>query len=1084
MNPTHQTCDLQRIDDYLDERLSPQQREEFELHLTDCSSCQVELERRAADPDIWRDAVQLLGETSVSGIDEDSAAEDSGQRPRSLQAVLALLTPTDFPEMLGRLGDYEVSGVVGQGGMGAVLKGFDPSLRRVVAIKVMAPHLADSGSARQRFQREARAAAAITHDNVIDTYGVSEAGGVPYLVMPFARGPSLQKRLDESGPLATVEVVRIGRQIAAGLAAAHEQGLVHRDIKPANILLNEGIERLWITDFGVARAVDDASMTQTGVIAGTPQYMSPEQARGESVSPSSDLFSMGSVLYTACTGRAPFRAEAAWGILRRITDTQPRNIRELNPEIPQWLCRIIERLMAKDPVDRFSDAAEVAHILEQCLAHLQQPEVVALPADYCMGSLAQPADQGVTVTAESQPLFQRAYQKISSLRLGRTAVACMGTIALAVMIWQATSPPDIQGNWGGEAWPAVELSTVENATGWYSGSFVDQKGRKGALQLEWSRLQRRFTGRWKVGDAATGSLTLRLRDGEISGAVAVDADSVVSDETPRLRDILWQRGTGQSDLLVATPERRPIRRQALESPIAGAIRWSEGIVENSRVEKGQLIAQIVDVDPNMMQRLEAQLQVQETNLVAMQSALDATQARVEAAANRLDFSKTRLAALEDSQNQSEQASQDLLDAHLQKVEIEKKKLDSVKAVLKQREAELARQQKLFDAAVISELKVQQAERELAEQQAQVDAAVSAVKTAEIKVAAVKSESLARRQQSEADLADAKAKVFDDAASLAEAESTVSASQVNLTKARKELEETKIRQSRQQSLSIVAPMDGVLTQLSGLQILKAGDVVCYLGTQKSTAVSRGNVGPQPVLESSSETRVSENVFRPQDIAGIPGQPASALSVSSAIETALSLGRRMRQLFPKGFEETEPQTLTAAQSATLRDRATAISILETQLEAARERYSWQKTMRQQAEQQRRLGQSPVTDLMERELGVADASATLKQLQLLLDYYATTGTAASDSKSDAEFARKVLQTYLDSAQERIVLHRQLHDIARQRFEMGDIQATQVSEMEQAAAAAEADLRTTQALLRHYSPDGQKKEDASPPADDPQGK
>ena len=101
--------------------------------------------------------------------------------------------------------------------------------------------------------------------------------------MPFARGPSLQKRIDESGPLTTVEITRIGRQIAAGLAAAHEQGLVHRDIKPANILLNEGIERLWITDFGVARAMDDASMTQTGMIAGTPQYMSPEQARGESV---------------------------------------------------------------------------------------------------------------------------------------------------------------------------------------------------------------------------------------------------------------------------------------------------------------------------------------------------------------------------------------------------------------------------------------------------------------------------------------------------------------------------------------------------------------------------------------------------------------------------------------------------------------------------------------------------------------------------------------------------------------------------------------------------------------------------------
>ncbi len=203
----------------------------------------------------------------------------NSQRERYVLSVLAALAPTDDPEMLGRVGDYEIIGVVGVGGMGAVLKGFDKSLRRVVAIKVMAPHLAHSGSARTRFQREARAAAAITHDNVIDIYAVSEAAGLPYLVMPYARGPSLQKRIDEGGPLGVIEVVRIGRQIAAGLAAAHEQGLVHRDIKPANILLSDGIERLWITDFGVARAMDDASMTQTGVIAGTPQYMSPEQAR-------------------------------------------------------------------------------------------------------------------------------------------------------------------------------------------------------------------------------------------------------------------------------------------------------------------------------------------------------------------------------------------------------------------------------------------------------------------------------------------------------------------------------------------------------------------------------------------------------------------------------------------------------------------------------------------------------------------------------------------------------------------------------------------------------------------------------------
>jgi serine/threonine-protein kinase len=197
--------------------------------------------------------------------------------------------------------------------------------------------------------------------------------------MPYIAGVSLQKRLDEQGPLALVAILRIGRQIAAGLAAAHAQGLVHRDVKPANILLERGIERVTLTDFGLARAVDDATLTRSGVIAGTPQYMSPEQARGEPVDARSDLFSLGSVIYAMCTGRPPFRAETSYGILRRITDNEPRPIREINPGIPEWLAAIVRRLHAKSPGDRFQTPVEVAELLEQCLAHVQQPLVVKLP---------------------------------------------------------------------------------------------------------------------------------------------------------------------------------------------------------------------------------------------------------------------------------------------------------------------------------------------------------------------------------------------------------------------------------------------------------------------------------------------------------------------------------------------------------------------------------------------------------------------------------------------------------------------------------------------------------------------------------
>ncbi len=157
------------------------------------------------------------------------------------------------------------------------------------------------------------------------------------------------------------------------------QGLVHRDIKPGNILLEDGVERLKITDFGLARAADDASLTRTGVIAGTPQFMSPEQARGEPIDSRSDLFSLGSVMYAMCTGFPPFRAETSYGTLSRICDSQPHPIREINPEIPQWLVAVIEQLHEKNPTERFQTAQQVAHLLEQCLAHLRQPDVAPLP---------------------------------------------------------------------------------------------------------------------------------------------------------------------------------------------------------------------------------------------------------------------------------------------------------------------------------------------------------------------------------------------------------------------------------------------------------------------------------------------------------------------------------------------------------------------------------------------------------------------------------------------------------------------------------------------------------------------------------
>jgi formylglycine-generating enzyme required for sulfatase activity/tRNA A-37 threonylcarbamoyl transferase component Bud32 len=293
--------------------------------------------------------------------------------------LLPPLAPPTEPGSLGRLGQYEVLQVVGRGGMGVVLKGRDTRLNRIVAIKVLAPELAANPTAHKRFLREAQAAAAISHDHVITIFAVEE-GAVPFLVMEFIDGRSLQQKIDAQGDLELDEVLRIGHQIAAGLAAAHAQGLIHRDIKPTNILLQNGIQRVQITDFGLARAVDDASMTDAGEVPGTPQFMSPEQAQGLPVDHRADLFSLGCVLYAMCTGRSPFRAESPVAALRLVCDATPRPIRAINPAIPAWLTKIIDLLLAKNPNDRFQSASEVAELLARHLAHLQNPGSVPPPA--------------------------------------------------------------------------------------------------------------------------------------------------------------------------------------------------------------------------------------------------------------------------------------------------------------------------------------------------------------------------------------------------------------------------------------------------------------------------------------------------------------------------------------------------------------------------------------------------------------------------------------------------------------------------------------------------------------------------------
>ena len=297
--------------------------------------------------------------TVRSGGPEGPAAEEDD----ATQIVLQHLQPSSRAGSLGRLGHYEVLQILGRGAFGMVFKALDDKLQRIVAIKIMSPELAATSPARKRFLREARASAAIRHENVVGIHAVEEQP-IPYLVMEYVPGGTLQDSLNGKGPFTIAEVVRIGRQIASGLAAAHSQGLVHRDIKPGNLLLEEGVEpRVKITDFGLARAVDDASLTQSGVIAGTPMYMAPEQAQGQSVDARADLFSLGSVLYALYTGRPPFRAPTMLAVLRRVVEEAPRPIQEIIPEAPADFCELMQRLQAKRPEDRIQTANEVSRLL-------------------------------------------------------------------------------------------------------------------------------------------------------------------------------------------------------------------------------------------------------------------------------------------------------------------------------------------------------------------------------------------------------------------------------------------------------------------------------------------------------------------------------------------------------------------------------------------------------------------------------------------------------------------------------------------------------------------------------------------------
>ena len=322
-------------------------------------------------------------------------------------------------------GRYRVESLLGSGGMSVVHRARDAELNREVAVKVLAENLAEDDDFRRRFLREARIAARLSHPNVVGVYDTGEEAGRPFIVMELVHGETLADLLARRGRLAPAEVVELGRQAAAGLAHAHAHGLVHRDVKPQNLLLRaDGV--LKIADFGIARpATATQRVTEIGTVLGTAAYLAPEQAAGEDVSASADVYSLGAVLYECLTGRTPHRGDT----LVQLVTAQQRDpitpVRELAPEAPAALEDVVMRCLARNPDYRPVSAAEV----ERLLGGIGAPTAAT--------RALEPRDGDVHLH------HRRTAVRLAALLVALVAVAAVAAASVFALSGPAAKPPPL-----------------------------------------------------------------------------------------------------------------------------------------------------------------------------------------------------------------------------------------------------------------------------------------------------------------------------------------------------------------------------------------------------------------------------------------------------------------------------------------------------------------------------------------------------------------------------------------------------------------------------------------------------------------
>jgi serine/threonine protein kinase len=384
--------------------------------------------------------------------------KDAGLNPPNPPKLPAVADAPEFdpPKKageLGTLGKYRILKELGRGGMGGIYLGYDEKLKRRLAIKMMLPKYADNEPAKLRFKREALAAAQMKHENIVVIYDTDEFKGLPYIAMEYLQGASLDEFLKKNPVTGVSQALRVGREVCSALAAAHKLGAAHRDIKPSNIWLEAPLGKAKVLDFGLVKWLnpqDEAKLTTSGSIIGSPAFMSPEQARGGKIDHRTDIFSLGAVLYRMTTGQLPFQGDNLMDLLMALGGKDPKPVRQLNPKVPDEFADLIHKMLQKNPDHRPQKAAEIAEKLQRIadkrqLAGASGHALPTTPSIRDTGSAGySPAEGPVVAPIQVSPQEESAFDNLeeSSPNAGKGPSKRVSQIETTRTGQEVTTPDD------------------------------------------------------------------------------------------------------------------------------------------------------------------------------------------------------------------------------------------------------------------------------------------------------------------------------------------------------------------------------------------------------------------------------------------------------------------------------------------------------------------------------------------------------------------------------------------------------------------------------------------------------------------